>query len=374
MTQRAKPAAPRPRRSSSDRSSRRTLYLNIAFLLIILVGSATLIGAAIASYAGAHWAEVANVNGVSINRDQATAAADVDVFKLTYQISQLHDDLSAGRISQADFDSQNSNLTQAEQNVSSGVVDALVDDELQSQLAKQNGISVTDQQVDAQVLLDATEQESRHVLMIAVTPLPSGTTATDAGKAIARQTAEAADGQLRSGTRLRHCGQGVLDRLDRGRRRRHRLDPPGDRHPGPEPGQRDLCPAGQRRPDQHHHRHRRLVPDRPGRGQRTGHGRSQLPAADQGRRGEHGCLPGRDQGRAGRPGAGNEDHQRRHHGRLGPARGERDQDRHERLHRSRRPGPGAPHPVHPGQHRSEQQPARSRPTIPAGRLPSRRPS
>ena len=200
MTQRAKPAAPRSRRSSSDRSSRRTLYLNIAFLVIILVGTATLIGAAIASYAGAHWAEVANVNGVSINQDQASAAANVDLFKLTYQVSQLHDDLSAGRISQADFDNLNSNLTTAEQNVSSGVVDALVDDELQAQLAKQNGVSVTDQQVDAQIVADATEQESRHVLMIAVTPVAAGTTPTDAEKTIARETAEAAYGQLRAGT------------------------------------------------------------------------------------------------------------------------------------------------------------------------------
>lgn len=199
MTQRAKPAAPRPRRSSTDRSSRRTLYLNIAFLAIILVATATLIGAAIASYAGAHLAEVANVNGVSINRDQASAAADVDLFKLTYAVSQLHDDLSAGRISQADFDNQNSNLTQAEQSVSSGVVDALVDDELQRQLANQAGITTTDQQVDAQITADATEQESRHVLMIAVTPTASGGTPTAAEKTAARGKAEAAYGQLSAG-------------------------------------------------------------------------------------------------------------------------------------------------------------------------------
>jgi len=199
MTQRAKPAAPRPRRSTSDRSSRRTLYLNIAFLAIILVATATLIGAAVASYAGAHLAEVANVNGVSINRDQASAAADVQLFKLTYAVSQLHDDLSAGRITQADFDNQNSNLTQAEQNVSSGVVDAMVDEELQRQLASQAGITITDQQVDAQVTADATEQESRHVLMIAVTPDASGVTPTDAEKTAARGKAEAAYGQLSAG-------------------------------------------------------------------------------------------------------------------------------------------------------------------------------
>ena len=129
MTQRAKPVTPRARRSASERSSRRTLFLNIAFLGAILLGTATLIGAAFASYAGTHWAEVANINGVSINRDQAQAAANVDLFKLTYQASQLRDDLAAGRISQADYDAQSSTLTQAQQNVSSGVVDALADDE-----------------------------------------------------------------------------------------------------------------------------------------------------------------------------------------------------------------------------------------------------
>jgi parvulin-like peptidyl-prolyl isomerase len=202
MTQRSKPAAPRARRSSSERSSRRTLYLNIGFFAIILIGSATLIGAAIASYAGAHWVEVANINGVSINHDTAAAAATVDEFKLTYQISQLRDDLAAGRISQADFDNENSNLTQEEQNVSSSIVDALADDELQRQLAVKAGITVTDQQVDAQILADATVQESRHVLMITVTPVGTGASGaiTDADKTIARQTAEAAYGQIKLGT------------------------------------------------------------------------------------------------------------------------------------------------------------------------------
>jgi parvulin-like peptidyl-prolyl isomerase len=200
MTQRSKPAAPRARRSSTDRSSRRTLYLNIGFLAIILIGTATLIGAAIASYAGAHWAEVANINGVSINHDTAAAAADVDSFKLTYQISQLRDDLAAGRISQTDFDSENSNLTQEEQNVSTSIVDALADDELQRQLAVKDGITVTDQQVDAQIVADATVAEARHVLLITVTPTATGTTVSDADKTIALQTAEAAYGQVKLGT------------------------------------------------------------------------------------------------------------------------------------------------------------------------------
>lgn len=202
MTLRAKPAAPRPRRSSTDRSSRRTLYLNIGFLLVILIGAATLIGAAVASYAGAHWAEVANVNGVSMNRDQAQSVADVELFKLTYQVSQLRDDLAAGRLSQADFDSENSTITSQEQNVSSGVVDTMVDDELQRQLAQKQGITVTDAQVDAQVTLDATLADARHVLMIQVTPTPTGTngTLTDADKTRAQTTADRALSQLQTGT------------------------------------------------------------------------------------------------------------------------------------------------------------------------------
>ncbi len=200
MTQRSKPVPPRARRSSSDRSSRRTLYLNIAFLVIILVGTATLVGAAVASYAGAHWAEVANVNGVSINHDTAAAAADVATFKLTYEISQLRNELSAGRISQADFDSQNSNLSQEEQNIPGTIVDSLADDELQRQLAQQAGIAVTDQQVDAQILTDATVPELRHVLVMTVTPVDSGGgTLTDADKAAARGRAEAAYGELLRG-------------------------------------------------------------------------------------------------------------------------------------------------------------------------------
>ena len=200
MTQRAKPAPSRARRSSSDRSSRRTLYLNLAFLAAILLGAATLIGAAFASYAGTHWAEVVNVNGVSINRDQAQAAANVNLFKLTNQIVQVRNDLAAGRISQADSDAQIASLTQAEQNVSSGVVDTLVDDELQRQLAAKAGITITDAQVDAQLVTDATTAEARHVLILSVTPKAAGTTPTDAEKATARVTADAAYSHLKAGS------------------------------------------------------------------------------------------------------------------------------------------------------------------------------
>ena len=168
-------------------------------MVTIAVGVAILIGAAFASYAGTHWAEVANVNGVSINRDTATAQANVALFRLTEEVSLLHDDLSAGRISQADFDTQNQALQQAEQSVSSGIVDALVDDELQRQLASQMGISVTSDQVQAQITADATNAESRHLLQIVVTPT-GGTDATDGAKAQAKRTAESALAELKSGT------------------------------------------------------------------------------------------------------------------------------------------------------------------------------
>ena len=196
MTQRAKPATPRARRSASERSSRRTLYLNIAFLAAILLGTATLIGAAFASYAGTHWAEVANVNGVSINRDQAQAAANVDLFKLTYQVSQLRDDLAAGRISQADYDAQNSTLTQAQQNVSSGVVVALADDELQ-RLLRRLGITIT--WISRSTLGCRPTRSPRNPPRADDRGQPDHDrhgTATDAEKTIAQQTAEAAYGQL----------------------------------------------------------------------------------------------------------------------------------------------------------------------------------
>ena len=199
MTQRVKPASPRAHRSASDRSSRRSLYLNIAFVTIIVLAAALLLGAAFASYAGAHWAEVANVNGISINQDQATAAANVNLFRITEQVSQLHDDLSAGRISQADFDTQNASLSQAEQDVSSGTVDAMVDDELQRQLAAQKGITITDAQIDAQVTADATSPELRHLQFIVVSPT-GGSDATAAAKAQAQHTAESALAELKSGT------------------------------------------------------------------------------------------------------------------------------------------------------------------------------
>src|SRR4249920_3601269 len=82
MTSRTKPTAKRSSRFGNDNRNRHSLYVNLAFGIVILIGVITLVGAAAATYLGAHFAEAAKVNGQTITEDDVNQRGLVDGFRL----------------------------------------------------------------------------------------------------------------------------------------------------------------------------------------------------------------------------------------------------------------------------------------------------
>jgi parvulin-like peptidyl-prolyl isomerase len=202
MTFRARPVVKRTDRVA--RSPRRTLLLNIAFGLVILLALLILAAAAAANYYGDHFASVADVNGHPISKDQLRDRVKVEQFRLDITLSRITDAVQSGRLDQAAADQQTQYINQqlgTSQAIQQGALNHLIDGELQSELAASMGVSVSDDQIDKRLTEEATTQEERHAWVIAVKPETTGTATkpTDAQKKAAEDKAKKALADIKAG-------------------------------------------------------------------------------------------------------------------------------------------------------------------------------
>ncbi len=211
MTFRAKPVVKRAHRPSWETEGRRNLYLNIGFGLVVLLAVLILAAAAGASYYGDHFASVATVNGKTITKDDLRDRLAVDRFRLDRSESLVRDQLNSGRITQAAADQQLSSINQARQQLSSSSLERLIDATLQAQLAAKESITVTEQQIDDQLVTEATRPEQRHIWAIEIKPELSAnaTTPTADQKAAARAKADKALADLKAGTAWEEVAKSV---------------------------------------------------------------------------------------------------------------------------------------------------------------------
>ena len=211
MTFRSKPAVKRSHRPSWEEKDRRNLYINIGFALVIFVGVLALVGAGAATYYAAHFSTVATVNGTSLNQDQLNDQATIDKFRIDQAEAQLADLNQLGRLSDSEYQTRLSVMEQQRSSVAGSTLDRLVDNTLQGQLAAQQGIIVTDAQVDQRLLDEATTKEQRRLSMISVQPEVStgATVPTDAQKAAAKAKAEAALAEVKGGQKFADVAQKV---------------------------------------------------------------------------------------------------------------------------------------------------------------------
>lgn len=187
MTFRAKPVVKRAHRPSWEQNDRRNLYLNIAFGLVVLAAILILVAAAAASYYDEHFSSVATVNGTSINKDQLRDRAAVDTFRVDYLEAAIRTQVNSGRLTQAQADQQLSQLESQRQGIPQSSLDKLIDATLQGELAVQEGVAITEAQIDERITTEATRPEQRHAWEIAVTPEVSA----DATEPTAEQDAAA---------------------------------------------------------------------------------------------------------------------------------------------------------------------------------------
>jgi parvulin-like peptidyl-prolyl isomerase len=151
---------------------RRNMLISAAFGGVVLVAIAILLGAIAVGWYTDNFGELAKVNGSAINRSEFRDRYTVEAFRIDHATRRLRTALAAGRISQSEHDAQVQILQQQREQgtLDQSVLGRLIDAELEAQLAAEEDVVVTDEDVAARVEEDATRPEERHAWLIAVDP------------------------------------------------------------------------------------------------------------------------------------------------------------------------------------------------------------
>jgi parvulin-like peptidyl-prolyl isomerase len=201
MTLRAKPVVRGSGRSGWNSGDRRTTLLNAGFVIAIAISVLILVGYAGWSWYDDHFGAAATVDGTTITKDQLRTRAAIENFRITYTENRIRTLENMGIISHANAQSQLEFLNQRKQSLASLALARLIDTAIQARLAGEEGITATDAEIDAELVVEATTNEQRHVWVIEVKPEDNADTGEpgETEKAAARATAEAALADLRAG-------------------------------------------------------------------------------------------------------------------------------------------------------------------------------
>jgi parvulin-like peptidyl-prolyl isomerase len=213
MTLRARPVARRRGRAGWDSGERRNNLINLGFFLAIGVSILILLGYAAWSWYDDHFGAAATVNGQVITKDDLRARIKVESFRLDYVESRIQTLMAMGRIDPADAQQQIQFIQQRREQVANLSLERLVDIALMTKLAADNGVTVSEEDIDAQVLEEATTSEQRHVWMIQIEPAvdPDTGEVGDAEKQAALVEAQQALGRLQRGDSWEDVARSVSD-------------------------------------------------------------------------------------------------------------------------------------------------------------------
>jgi parvulin-like peptidyl-prolyl isomerase len=201
MTLRARPVARRRGRAGWDSGDRRNSLINAGFFLAIGISVLILFGYAAWSWYDDHFGAAATVNGQVITKDDLRNRLTIENFRLDYVSSRINTLMAKGRVSQSDGQQQLQFIQQRKDQLASLTLDRLVDNLLMGKLAADDGITVSDAEIDKEIADEATVGEMRHVWMISVAPATDPTTgkSTDEQKRLALTKAQQALGRLARG-------------------------------------------------------------------------------------------------------------------------------------------------------------------------------
>lgn len=170
MTFRAKPVVKRSQKPSWESRDRRNLYLNLGFGIVVVAAIAILLIAVGVTYYNDNLASVGRVAGQDITRAQWRERGIIEDWRLTEAQSRIRTQTVAGRLTQAQADLQLQIITQQQEQIEAIALERLIDNRLQANLAAEAGITVTDADIDARLVEEATTPESRRAWLIEVAP------------------------------------------------------------------------------------------------------------------------------------------------------------------------------------------------------------
>lgn len=170
MTLRARPVARRRGRAGWDSGDRRNSLINLGFVLAIAVSVLILLGYGAWSWYDDHFGAAATVNGEVITKDDLRARLAIESFRLEYVERRIQTLMAKGRISREDGQGQIDFISQRRDQLAGIALERLVDISLMTKLAADNGISVSESDIDEQLRKEATISEQRHVYQIQIEP------------------------------------------------------------------------------------------------------------------------------------------------------------------------------------------------------------
>ncbi len=171
MTFRAKPVVKRTTRSSWESRDRRNFYLNLGFGLVVALAILILLVAIGLSYYNDNLASVGSVNGQAITKAELRDRSLIESWRLSEATRRVRTETVAGRLTQAQADVQSQIIEQQRQQIVAISLERLIDNRIQADLATQEGIAITDADLDAGLAKEATTREARRSWIIEVAPV-----------------------------------------------------------------------------------------------------------------------------------------------------------------------------------------------------------
>jgi len=201
MTFRAKPVVKRTQKHSWESRDRRNFYLNLGFGLVVLAAVAILVIAVAVTYYNDNLAPVGSVDGESITTAELRDRYLIESWRLTEAERRIRTLTVAGRLTTAQAELQNQIIAQQKEQAVAISLERIIDNRIQADLAVEQGVSASEEDIDARLIDEATTPASRHAWVIEVEPEtdPGAIDPTAAQVAAARTKAEAALRDIQGG-------------------------------------------------------------------------------------------------------------------------------------------------------------------------------
>lgn len=201
MTFRAKPVVKRTQKHSWESRDRRNFYLNLGFGLVVLAAVLILVIAVAASYYEDNLKPVGSVDGQSITTAELRERFEIESWRLDEAERRVRTLTVAGRITEAQAQLQAQFIAQQRQQLAAVSLERMIDNRIQAGLASQEGVVVTEADIDARLVEEATTPKSRHAWVIEVDPetSPGAFEPTAEQVAAAKAAADAALRDLQGG-------------------------------------------------------------------------------------------------------------------------------------------------------------------------------
>ena len=170
MTFRARPVAQRNPKPSWESRDRRNFLLNLGFGLAVLVALLILVIAVGWYYYNDHLVSVGKVDGQSISKDELRDRVLIERWRLTEATNRVRTELAAGHLTESQAQQQDQYIQQQQNQLAAISLERIIDNRIQARLAGEEGVAVSDADIDARLTEEATIKESRHAWQIEVQP------------------------------------------------------------------------------------------------------------------------------------------------------------------------------------------------------------